>query len=398
MSETTAATLQKVQERDSWPQALRVLLSWRVLGAIGLFIVLAMVFQYQSDGVFLSSRNISLMLRQGALVAVVACGVAVLMIMAEIDLSIGSAVFLCGIVGATAQTEWGMSVPATVVLMVMTGLLLGAWQGFWVARVMVPSFIVTLAGMLIFRGIGLTWSEAKTISSLQPGFINLSEGFLAPLLTTSAGVAVLVIGALVYGRRIRRDKNRHESAPIPTITVRMTVLVIFVVAFVVTMNGYMGAPMAVLWALVVGALLAFAMNNTPFGRNAYMIGANREAARLSGVRVRAHIFGGFVLMGLVYAIGGILLTANVGAATPTSGQFLELDAIAAAVIGGVSLFGGIGRIPAVLVGALLLTMIDNGMTVMNISSFTQDIVKGGILLVAVALDMYAKRNLRSAST
>jgi len=368
--------------------ALKSIFSWQMLLILVAFVLLAMAFNFQSDGVFLAPRNLTILLKQAAVLGIVAGGVAVLIIMSQIDLSIGSAVYLVGVTAATAQSVWGASLWVTILIALGTGLILGAWQGFWVAGVGVPSFIVTLAGLMVFRGIGLTWTEAQTVAPLTPEYVALSETYISTPLTLLGGVTLAGLVAFVMLRRARQLHRRNVPNAFAVAWVRI-VLVCFVIAlFVWVVSRYLGTPLSVIWMMVIGFLLWMLMGKTVFGRNAYMIGANRDAASLAGIPVKRHIFAGFVLMGLLYGVAGILFTARLNASTAGDGNLLELDAIAAAVIGGVALAGGKGRIPAVLVGALLLTMIDNGMSVMGVSSFMQQTVKGLILLLAVAMDVY----------
>lgn len=374
--------------------ALRLLFNWKVLAVLALFVILALAFQSQSDGVFLTSRNMSLMLRQAAVLSIVAGGVAILIIMSEIDLSIGSAVYLVGVIAATAQTAWGTNVFVTVAIAIGAGLLLGAWQGFWVAKVGVPSFIVTLAGLLMFRGIGLSWTEAKTISPLNPDFVGLSGNFIAPNATVIGGIVIAGLIVFAYFRRASTEAKRGRHGTYSRAAVQGIAAVAMIAVFVWVVSGYRGTPTALIWAALIAVVLWFVMSKTVFGRNVYMIGSNRAASTLAGIPVRKNIFMAFVLMGALYGIAAVLFTARLNASTANDGQNLELDAIAAAVIGGVALTGGKGRLPAVLGGVLLLTMIDNGMSVMGVSSFAQMVIKGGILLIAVAVDAYRRNNVR----
>jgi len=375
-------------------RSLLNLIDRRILAGLLVFAVLAVIFHLESDGVFFTTRNLSLLLRQAAAVAVLAAGVSILMVMAEIDLSIGSAVFLTGIVAAKVQTEASAPPIVAVVAAVAAGCVLGAWQGFWVVRLAVPSFIVTLAGLLMFRGIGLLWTDANTVSGLDSSYANLSEAFLPAQIAYIALLVLMGASVAVVVRRARFD--RRHGVPVETnrLVLRLVVAAVFFAWLGWIAGGFLGIPTALIWVAAIGFLLWFLMTKTTFGRNAYLIGSNREAARLSGINVPRQIFLGFVLMGAIYGIGGVLTTARLGSSTPGLGQNLELDAIAAAVIGGTSLAGGIGTIPGVVAGALLLATIDNGMSLLNFSSFAQLVVKGLVLLLALAADTWATRRRR----
>ncbi|MEW1821228.1 hypothetical protein AB0323_10610 [Arthrobacter sp. NPDC080031] len=376
---------------------LAALLSKRTLIFIGIFVVLAALFHLQSRGLFLTPRNLSLLLRQGAILAVIAGGVAVLMIMSEIDLSIGSSVFLCGVVAATLGSDPSVPLPLAVLATIGTGLLLGVLQGSWVVFLGIPSFIATLAGLLAFRGLGLLWTNASTVGPVQPGFTALSESFIPQQASFLILAAVFVIGLALV---ILRGRSRSRVVGLAlgtgerprTFTARlaaeivMIALPLAILAWIV--GGFLGIPNALVWVAVIIAVLTVVMARTTYGRNAYLLGANKEAAVYSGINVKRTVFLGFVIMGVLYGVAGVLLTARLGSSTPGAGEFMELDAIAAAVIGGVSLRGGIGTVVGAVMGALLLTTINNGMSILNISSFSQLVIKGAILVVALGLDAY----------
>ena len=401
MSETGAVgQLREKPETEPAAPRQRGLSAWtavidrRIIAMVLVFAVLAVIFHIQSDGVFFTSRNLSLLLRQAAAVAVLAAGVSMLMVMAEIDLSIGSAVFLTGVVAAKLQVDAGVPTLVAVLAAIGAGCVLGAWQGFWVVRLAVPSFIVTLAGLLAFRGAGLMWTDAATISPLDQSYVSLSESFIAPGVSYIILLALLVVGAGLMLRRTRADRAEGIPVRFEAVVVRLVAAAVFFLFLAWIAGGFLGVPTALVWVGVLGLALWVLMTKTTFGRNAYLIGSNREAARLSGINVPRQVFIGFVIMGFIYGVGGVLMTARLGSSTPGLGQNFELDAIAAAVIGGTSLAGGIGTIPGALAGALLLATIRNGMSLLNFSSFAQLVVMGFVLLLALAVDTYAVRQRR----
>lgn len=371
-------------------------IDWRIASTALVLIVLAVIFHLDSDGVFFTPRNLSLLLRQASLVAILAAGVSVLMIMAEIDLSIGSAVYLTGVVAAEVVVTHGQSIWVGVAAAIGAGMLLGAWNGFWVSRLAVPSFVVTLGGLLAFQGLGLMWTDAATVGPLPDSFVKFSEAFLSRGASYAFLVVCGAVAVFVVFRGHRLDIRRHGDASSAQLGLRVAGIAVLIGLALWITGGFLGLPYAVLWVIAVGAVLFVIMSQTTFGRNAYMIGANREAAYLAGISVRRHIFLGFVLMGVLYGLGGVLLDARLSASSPAAGQFLELNAIAAAVIGGTSLMGGVGTIPGAMVGALLLATIDNGMNLLNVNSFAQLVVKGVILILAVALDQFANLRQRRA--
>lgn len=397
----TTPTLQRRGASD----LVATILSHRIVIFLLVFVVLAVLFQLGSDGLFLTPRNLSIMLRQGAILAVLATGVAVLMTMSEIDLSIGSAVFLCGVTAATLATSTELPLPLIVLITAAVGVGLGLIQGFLVVVVGIPSFIATLAGLLAFRGAGLLWTNAATVGPVSPGFQALSESFIpvqASILIIAA-LAILVIAAIIFGgwrgrarvARARADEEaRAFAGTAPSragIGLRAVSVAVALGGFSWVVGGFQGIPMALVWVAVIVLVLMFVMTRTAYGRSAYLLGANREAAVYTGIPVKRTVMIGFLIMGALYGVGALLLTARLGSSNPGAGEFLELDAIAAAVIGGVSLRGGTGSVAGAAVGALLLTTINNGMSILNISSFSQLVIKGLILVLALGLDAYVLR-------
>lgn len=364
----------------------------RVLSMLVVFVLLCIVFHVTSNGIFFTPRNVSLLLRQASIVAVVSAGVSILMIMGEIDLSIGSAVYLCSVVAATLQVSYGAGTITTVLATVLVGLAMGAWQGLWVVRVAVPSFVVTLAGLLAFRGIGYYATDAATIAPLSDAFTNLSEGFVAPSASVVAlGVLFLLAAGYIIRRHLARAREGAGQGAGPLL-LRLVSLAAALALLAWAFGGFRGIPNAVLWVAATGLVLWVLMTRTRFGRNAYMIGSNREASLLAGIPLGRQLFSGFLLMGVLYGVAGTLISARLSASTPSAGNYMELDAIASAVIGGTSLRGGVGTIPGAIVGAVLLATIDNGMSILNVSSFIQLIVKGLVLLFALAFDAYMIRH------
>jgi D-xylose transport system permease protein len=357
----------------------------RAITLVLVFALLTIYFHFASHGIFFSPRNISLLLRQASIVAVVAAGVSILIIMGEIDLSIGSAVYLCSVVAASLQTYYGVGTLETVLATIVVGVALGAWQGAWVVGVSIPSFVVTLSGLLAFRGFGYWLSNAQTIAPVTKAFSALSEGFIGKTASYATLAVILALGAagVIAGYR-RAAQEGRENATRTGLALIALIAAVGVLAW--AFGGFLGIPEALVWVAAIGALLTGLMTRTKFGRNAYLVGANREAAVLAGISLGRQLIFGFVLMGFLYGVAGVLITARLGAATASSGLFLELDAIAGAVIGGTSLRGGIGSVPGAIAGAVLLTTIDNGMSILNVSSFLQMVVKGLVLLFALAFD------------
>ncbi len=355
----------------------------QVYGLIAVLALVVVVFAVLTDGIFVAPRNVPILLRQAAITGIVATGVALIIIVGEIDLSIGSAVGLCAIVVAWLMSVAGWPPLAAAAVTLLVGLLIGAWQGTAVAWLGVPSFVVTLGGLLILRGVGLVITQGETISSFPASFLALSQGRLG----APPAIALAVAAALVW-LLPQRSRPARELAP------RLTLAVLAVLAVVYVASSASGLPLPVVLMVVVALALEILAIRTRFGRHLYATGGNREAARLAGIAVPRVTFLAFLLMGALYALTGMVLAARLDGAPPGGAPFLELDAIAAAVIGGVSLRGGIGRVGNALLGALLLAAVNNGLSLMNVPTFYQLIVSGLILIVAVLADTRVKGGWR----
>ena len=351
-------------------------------------------FEIGTDGLFLSSANMTNLLRQASLVGILAVGMVLVIVSGHIDLSAGSAVGLTAIVAAELQINQGMSTVPTILLVILIGLAMGVWQGFWIAYAGVPSFVVTLAGLLAFRGIALVITKGFTFAPFHDSFVKVFQSFLE----IGVSVALVAVAYVLYVGGTTWERLRLAGRPSRS-TIASIVLGALVLAGAFVYLGWVfadnrGMPIPILIAAAIAAALAFTARRTRFGRHLYAIGGNREAARLSGINIARNTFLVFVLMGGLYAVVGILLGARLNSAPPNAGFFMELDAIAAAVIGGTSLMGGTGTIGGALVGALLVQSIANGMSLENIQSDYQLIVTGMLLIVAVYIDMATKRRRR----
>jgi D-xylose transport system permease protein len=360
------------------------------------FVVLAIYFNANSGGIFLTANNANLLIRQTSVLAVVAAGTTAIMVMGEIDLSIGSAIYLTGLLAAKADADWHVPLLAMIAITIAGGVVLGAFQGMCVAVLGMPSFIVTLGGLLAFRGIGEAWSGAASIAPVSNGFANLTEGAVSNLVTW-VGVAVLgLAGLLAVGRNLMRRHSTDRLVTVARAAFQLLLLAAVIGVCIWLTTSIFGLPTAGIWIVGVGGILWLILSRTVPGRNAYLIGSNREASFRAGLPVRWTVFSGFIVSGVIYGLGGILLTARLDGSTSTAGTNYELFAIASAVLGGVSLRGGMGAVPGVIGGALLLSVIQNGMDLTSTSTFTQAIVEAAILLLAVALDILARR--RAAAT
>lgn len=360
-------------------------------GTYGLVIVIGIVtivFGFLTDWIFTSPRNVPILLRQASITGIVAVGVALVIISGEIDLSIGSAVGLCAIIVAWLMKVVGLDPIIAVLLTLTVGLLLGAWQGAAVAWFGVPSFVVTLGGLLIFRGIGLIITEGETIASFPASFLVISQGSLDNSIVTGLGAIVVGFWLLTVFRQVRNSKSL--SSGLKQLVPKVGLGLLIGIAVIYVASSSIGFPLVVALMVSVALILQIVASRTRFGRRVYAIGGNREAALLAGINVNRITFLTFLIMGALYGLAGLVLASRLNGAPPGGAPFLELDAIAAAVIGGVSLRGGVGLVINALLGALLLAAINNGLSLMNVPTFYQLVVSGLILIIAVFLDSRAK--------
>lgn len=351
---------------------------WRALTMVGALAVIWIVFSITTEGTFLMPRNLSLLARQMSVTSILAIGMVLVIVAGQIDLSVGALAGLMGALSAMAYTNRDWPLAAAFLMVLVLGAMLGAVQGSLVAWLKIPPFIVTLGGMLVFQGalLGVTGGV-----STSPGrsYVYIGQRYVPAMLGWA--LAGVVAAWFLYRAARAPGLKRLQWAG-------SAVLVLVATG---VMNAYEGIPMPVLLVVVLAAFFAGAARHTRFGRHLYAIGGNREAAFYSGIAIERHIVGVFTVMGLLSAVAGIVLTARVGSATSDAGRMMELDAIAAAVIGGTSLLGGQGTVWGALLGALVMASLDNGMSLLNTESFWQPIIKGGILVAAVAVDMVGRR-------
>ncbi|QLB18153.1 sugar ABC transporter permease [Mannheimia granulomatis] len=355
-------------------------------------VVIMSFFSIATDGAYLSARNISNLLRQTSITGILAIGMVFVIISAEIDLSVGSLMGLLGGFAAISNVWWGWPLPLTILVTLLLGLVIGSWNGWWVAYQKVPSFIVTLAGMLAFRGILVGITNGTTVSPISEEMTTIGQGYLPDMVGMILGtVAVFCFIAWgSYQRKARQNLNLTVS-PMPKETVKYGLVAILVLGAIYLLNDYRGMPIPVLILCLLAVAGTFIARKTAFGRHIYAIGGNIEAARLSGIAVEKVKLTIFALNGLLVAVAGLILSSRLGAGAPSAGQNAELDAIAACVIGGASLAGGIGTIYGVVIGAFIIALLDNGMSMLDVPTFWQYIVKGAILLLAVWVDTISKK-------
>ncbi len=365
---------------------MKKLLQHREYLLLAVIAVLWLLLWSATDGIFLSTRNISNLFSQTAIVGILACGMVLVIVAGQIDLSAGSVVALTGGIAAAFNVwQYQLSATNSILVSILTGILIGAITGILVAYANIPAFIVTLGGMLIYRGVIKGITQGETIGPISETFQYIGSDFINEIV---GWMLLLVFAVFLFISFRVNKKNNPESK---TSVAKPVFVLLLSVAFVAVLNSYNGIPIPVFILLVIAALMIFITNKTTFGRYVYAVGGNKEAAFYAGINSRRVMLYVFMLMGVLSAIAGIIYTARLGNATPSAGRNLELDAIAACVIGGTSLSGGKGTITGALAGALIMSSLDNGMSLMNISDFAQDIIKGLILITAVGMDFYSTK-------
>ncbi len=365
---------------------------------LALLIAIAIIwafFSWKTEGGFISPRNLSNLMRQMAVTGIVACGMAFVIIAGEIDLSVGSLLGLLGGVAAVLDVTHHLPLPATVAVVLACGLVLGLFNGYLTAYKHIPSFIVGLGGMLAYRGIVLGVTDGVTVAPVSEPMVNLGQGYLSPQMGVVLGVGLFVLGAVLTWRQ-RASLARH-GLPVPPMWrdgLRLAAIGAVLFAFVRTLNSYEGIPLPVLLLLVLLGVFSYVATQTVFGRRIYAVGSNMEATRLSGVNVQAVKMWIFGIMGLMCALAGLINTARLAAGSPSAGTSGELDAIAACFIGGTSMRGGSGTVYGALIGALVMASLDNGMSMLDVDTYWQMIVKGCILTLAVWVDVATRSGRR----
>jgi len=364
------------------------------------FVVIVALFAILTNGLSLNPTNVTNIILQYSYVLILAIGMVIVIIAGHIDLSVGSVVALTGAVSAVLVIKEGWPWWAGILAALVTGVLIGAWQGFWVAYVGIPAFIVTLAGMLLFRGLAQEVLDNISLSPFPSQYTKVATGFLNGLIGGNGYDAfTLLIGALavagyaVSAFRTRMARVRYEQPveSFPLFVARIVVVAAVVMWFAWQLAHARGLPIVLIILAVLILGYSLMTNRTVFGRQVYAIGGNLAAATLSGVKVRGVNFWIFVNMGVLSAVAGIVFSARSNGAQPAAGLSFELDAIAACFIGGAAVTGGVGTVVGAVVGGLLVGVMSNGMQLMGVDQSIQAVVKGLVLLLAVAFDVYNKR-------
>ncbi|MCY1713956.1 multiple monosaccharide ABC transporter permease [Caproiciproducens galactitolivorans] len=368
-------------------------------------VVIMALFQVLTNGILLKPQNVTNLILQNSYVIVLAVGMLLCIVSSgAIDLSVGSVVAFIGALLGVMIVQHGMNVWLAIVIALLVGALIGVWQGFWIAYVRIPAFIVTLAGMMIFRGLTQYVLQGMTLTPFPKEFLAITSGFLPNIgggeLNLTAfllGAACIVIYILSEIKKLQSKKKRGFSLPSAGAFWGKIVLVAAAIAlFTIWLAFYKGIPILLVILLILVVVYSFYTSKTVPGRHLYAMGGNEKAAVLSGINTKKALFYTFVNMGVLAALGGIVFTSRLQAATPTAGQGFEMDAIAACYIGGASAMGGSGTIVGAVIGALVMGVLNNGLSIMGVGSDITQTIKGLVLLAAVIFDVVSKKKAEQA--
>ncbi len=376
-------------------QIKKIFGQYKILALLIAIVIIWAFFFVMTDGSFMTPRNFSNLLRQMATTGVLACGMVFVIIAGEIDLSVGSLLGLLGGIAALLDVTYGVPLYLNLLIVAGLGLMVGVFNGYWVAYMKVPSFIVGLAGMLAFRGIVLGLTGGVTIAPLSNDFAMIGKGYLPSSL--GIAIAVILFAFLVFLIWQQRRNRIRYKLPVPAIqrdVLKALIFGLIIVGFVSMLEDYEGIPIPVLILLALLGIFSYVATQTVFGRRIYAVGSNMEATRLSGVNVQRVKLMVFAVMGTMCALASMIETARLAAGSPSAGTSAELSAIAACFIGGTSMRGGSGTVHGALIGALVMASLDNGMSMMGIEAFWQMIVMGSILLLAVWVDVISRTDAR----
>ena len=369
-----------------------------VIALVAVFIL----FYFLTGGRLLYAQNMSNLLLQNGYVLVMACGMLLCILTGgNIDLSVGSVICMTGGVAAVLITNRGFNIYLTILISLAIGVVAGIWQGYWIGYVRIPPFITTLGGMFIFRGFGRLVLDSKTVSVQNEAFLNIFTAYIKiPGLDTDSRIlsplivgivaAIFIFYSTISSRANKAKKGYRQNSMLADFG-RAALISVVLVAYCYLLCQYKGISVMLVWVVVICLIYHFITSKTAFGRYFYAVGGNEKATQLSGINTNKVYFLAYANMGLLAGLCGLLCLARIGSVNGSTGTSFEMDAIGSCFIGGASAYGGVGTIPGVIIGALLLGVINMGMSIMGIGDSWQYVVKGGVLLVAVIFDVVSHR-------
>ncbi|SFB27250.1 putative multiple sugar transport system permease protein [Rhizobium sp. NFR07] len=373
----------------------------RDYGMLISLVVIVIFFQFATGGILLRPLNVTNIVLQNAYIVIMALGMLMVIVTGHIDLSVGSVAGFIGGLAGLLMVRWGINLPLAILACLVVGGIIGGIQGYFVAYFKIPSFIVTLAGMLVFRGFMIAILGSQAIGPFPPIFQKLSSGYLTELISSEGGlyltsfVVGLILAVLMvwqnFRSRARRVSHGVESEPMGFF-IGKNVVVFAAIAYVAYLiSSHRGLPNVMIIMAVLIVAYGFFTNRTILGRQIYAVGGNARAAELSGIKTTRLVFWTFVNMGVLAALAGLVVAARLNSATPKAGTGFELDVIAACFIGGASAYGGVGKVTGAVIGAFLMGVMNNGMSILGIGIDYQQVIKGLVLLGAVCVDVYNQR-------
>lgn len=397
MDQTVATRSPDASERSGRPNFLRA--NMREYGILIALVVIMAFFQFATGGILLRPVNLTNLILQNSYIVIMAVGMLLVIVSGHIDLSVGSVLGFVGALAAVMIVQWDMNFVLAAILCLAVGAAIGAAQGYWIAYFRIPSFIVTLAGMLVFKGLTLWLLAGQSVGPFPPTFQLMSSGFLPDLfggeginlfsLVVGLAVAGLLLYLAIRGRRQEHKRGLVEE-PLAIFTVKNAIIVCAIAYMSYLMASFRGLPNVFIIMALLIAVYSFVANRTTVGRRIYAIGGNEKAAKLSGIRTERLVFLTFANMGMLAALAGLVFAARLNTATPKAGLGFELDVIAAVFIGGASMSGGVGTIVGAVIGAFIMGVMNNGMSILGIGIDYQQVIKGLVLLAAVIFDVYNK--------
>ncbi len=372
---------------------------------IFMLILVTLFFVWQTNGKILFAQNISNLIAQNAYVFILATGMLLCILTGgNIDLAVGSIVCFVGAVGAKLMETYDVNWIVAVLFMLVMGIAIGAWQGFWIAYVRVPPFITTLAGMFIFRGLSNVVLQGMTVKLTNNTFIKTFGGGANCYIPDFLGGDKFNLTAMVVGilacvvfiaikiiNRVKKAKKGYQMESLVAMIAKLVLISAVILAFSLKLSQYKGIPTALVIVAIVVLVYAYITSKTTLGRHFYAVGGNEKAAKLSGINTNRVYFFAYTNMGFLAALAGMLTIARLTSAQPTAGQNYEMDAISSCFIGGASAYGGTGKVSGVIIGALFMGVINLGMSIMGVDANYQKVVKGGVLLAAVIFDVVSKK-------
>lgn len=399
---TEATTTQKneqpkMQVKSSWSFLRSHMREYGILFAL---VAIMIFFQIATDGILLKPLNLTNLILQNSYIIIMAVGMLLVIVAGHIDLSVGSVMGFIGALAAVMIVNWGIPYPVAAVLCLGAGAIIGMAQGFWIAYLRIPSFIVTLAGMLVFKGLMMWLLAGQSVGPFPPQFQLISSGFIPDLfngeeinafsLFLGAAVAALIVG-LAIRSRMDAAKTGSIEEPFVFFASKNALIFLALVSMSFLLAGFRGLPNVFIVMALLIAVYSFVTSRTTMGRRIYAIGGNEKAAMLSGINSKKITFLTFANMGMLAALAGLVFAARLNTATPKAGLGFELDVIAAVFIGGASMSGGVGTVVGAVIGAFIMGVMNNGMSILGIGIDWQQVIKGLVLLAAVVFDVLNKK-------